>query len=268
VNYILEGSIRKEGNRVLITAKLFNANDSNLWTGSYNEKIEDIFKIQNDVAKKIVQQLKITISPQEEVAMNKFPTDNMEAYHLFLKGRLINNSRKKEDLERNIELNKQAIALDSNFAEAYAEVGNSYFLMSGRGYLNYEVGRNKAKYYIDKALQINPNCFRANAVKALILWNEDWYKAKKYHEKAIALNPNDAAAHLQYGRYFLFIPKIDVKIFLSHLTKAQQIDPFSRVVGGNFLNALLVNHKIEEAEQYINKMGFLWSKETVLRRRV
>jgi TolB-like protein/AraC-like DNA-binding protein len=269
VSYVVEGSIRKEGNRVLITAKLISANDNQLMAENYNEKLEDIFKIQNDVAKKIVQQLKITISPQEKIAIKNYPTDNLEAYHLFLKGRLINNSRKKEDLELNIKLNKQAIALDSNFAEAYAEVGNSYFLMGSYGFVFRKEAKNKGDYYNDKALKIDPDYFRANAVKAMILWSQEskWQKSVEYYDKALASNPNDAATHLQYGRYFLYLPIPDYNKYLYYITIAQRLDPFSSNIGGDFFRALIINDKIEEAEQYQNKMGFLWSKEVDLSRK-
>ncbi len=99
------------------------------------------------------------------------------------------------------------------------------------------------------------------------MWGEDWAKAKEYHEKAITLNPNDAASHLQYGRYFLYCPNPDINKFLNYLTIAQRLDPFSRVVGNNFFNALILNDKIEEAVQYHNKMGFLYSKEANLSRK-
>jgi len=269
VSYILEGSLRKQGTNVLITAQLINANDNNLWSGNYNEKLEDIFKIQSDVSKKIVQQLKMVITPEEKKAIEKYPTENMEAYHLFLKGRLINNSRELEDLELNIKLNKQAIVLDPNFAVAYAELANSYFLMGSYGFISRSEAKNKGDYYCDKALKINPDCFRANAVKAMVLWSQGgkWQKSKEYYDKALALNPNDAAAHLQYGRYFLYFRIPDYNKYLYHITIAQGLDPFSSNVGGDYFRALILNDKIEEAEQYQNKMEFLWSKEVNLSRK-
>jgi TolB-like protein/AraC-like DNA-binding protein/Tfp pilus assembly protein PilF len=265
--YILESSIQIFSDTIRIITQLIDSKrDKHLWSHEYDYELKDIFKIQCEMSKLISDELNVILTSEEKEVIERIPTDNLEAYHLFLKGRLINNSRKLEDLKLNIKLNKQAIVLDSNFADAYAEVANSYLLMGTYGYISPEEAINKGNSYSEKALKINPDCFRAYTVKARILWRGDWDKAKKYHEKAITLNPNDAAAHLQYGRYFLFCPNPDFKKFLHYLTIAQRLDPFSRVVGGNFINALLKNDKIEEAGEYLNRMGFLWSKEAVLRR--
>jgi TolB-like protein/AraC-like DNA-binding protein/Tfp pilus assembly protein PilF len=263
--YILESSIQIFSDTIRIITQLIDSKrDKHLWSHEYDYELKDIFKIQCEMSKLISDELNVILTSEEKEVIERIPTDNLEAYHLFLKGRLINNSRKLEDLKLNIKLNKQAIVLDSNFADAYAEVANSYLLMGTYGYISPKEAINKGNSYSEKALKINPDCFRAYAVKARILWRGDWDKAKKYHEKAITLNPNDAVAHLQYGRYFLFCPNPDFKKFLHYLTIAQRLDPFSRVVGGNFFNALLKNDKIEEADEYLNKMGFLWSKEAVL----
>jgi len=267
-NYIVESSIQKFGNNLRIITQLIDAkSDKHLWSYEYDFELKDIFKIQCETAKRISQELNVILTDEELKILEKHPTDNMEAYYLFLKGRLINNSRKVEDLELNIKLNKQAIALDPNFADAYAEIGNSHYLMRIYSDLNYEECTSKAKFYSEKAMNLDPNNFRAYAVLAMVLWGEDWAKAKEYHEKAITLNPNDAASHLQYGRYFLYCPNPDINKFLNYLTIAHRLDPFSRVVGNNFFNALILNDKIEEAVQYLNKMGFLWSKEANLSRK-
>ena len=109
----------------MINTQLINANDDHVWSEDYIIAFEDVITIQQTVSKQIAKELELTLSPTEVGILEKYPTENMEAYHLFLKGKLINDSRKKEDLEKNIELNKQAIVLDPNFAEAYAEIGQS-----------------------------------------------------------------------------------------------------------------------------------------------
>lgn len=270
VHYLLEASVQQYEDKVRIIAKLIDAiNDQQVWSETYDHDLKDLLVTQSEIAIQIAKELKATLTSSELERIEKIPTENMEAYNLFSKGRLIlvNNSRKKEDLELTIELNKQAVALDSNFAEAYGEMAHSIYLMAVYDHMNWQEANKKAKYYAEKAIKINPNCFRANAVKAMLLWRKDWAKAKEYHEKAIALNPNDAAVHLQYGRYFLFCPIPDYNKYLYYITIAQRLDPFSRVVGSNFFNALLKNDKIEDATEYLNKMGFLWSKEVNLSRK-
>ena len=266
VSHIVEGSIRKEGNRVLITAQLINANDNHLWTENYNEKLENIFQIQSDVSKKIVHQLNIAISPEEEKAIEKYPTDNLEAYYLLSKGRLINDSRKKEDLELNIKLNKQAIVLDPNYVEAYTEIAYAYYVMGNYGYMDNLEAKNKAISYVKKSLKLKPNS-RAYAIIGFSFFRKEKYKeALEYLEKSIALNPNDAAIRHHYGRVLLLKSNPDLKNYLIQLKIAQELNPFSRLVIFDFFYALLLNDKFEEAEKYLNKMSFAISKEEYLLR--
>ena len=109
VSYILEGSVRLVKDKIKIITQLINANDEHIWSKEYEENTENIIKVQNDVAEEVIKQLKITLSPNEERKLDKYPTQNMEAYNLYLRGHLENDSRKFEDIEQNIILNKQAI---------------------------------------------------------------------------------------------------------------------------------------------------------------
>lgn len=260
VNYIVEGSVRKHKNNVLITAKLFKATDEHIWASKYNEKLDDIFKIQNDVSKKIVQQLKIAISPEEEKALDENPTDNIEAYQLFLKGRAISDSRTKEDLGKSIELYKRAIFLDSNYAEAYAEIAYSYLLLSGYGYMSNGDAKKEIKTFTDKALQIKPNTVRAYSTLASIYCRDGNYeKSKKNFEKSIALNPNDATAHHLFADFFENNHLFDAKNWLIQISIAQKLDPSSMPINNDLIRALLQNGKIKEAENHFNKMKFLFT---------
>ncbi len=256
VSYIVEGSVRKHNNRVLITAQLISANDEHLWADKYNENLEDIFKIQQDVSKAIVEQLQVHISPEEEKILNKDPTDNIEAYKLFLKGRVAADDRTLKGLESSVEYYQKAIELDPKFAEAYAETANSYRLMGGYGQKN----RDKINNYIEKALEIDPNTVRAYTVKAMIyLTDKNWEKSKEYFEKAIALNPNDATAHHHFAFYFKGKPNRDIKNYFDQINIAQRLDPFSVPINDELINTLLINGKIEEAEEHFNKVSYIFT---------
>ena len=257
VSYILEGSATVYEDKIKINAQLINANDEHIWSEEYTVSFEDVIGTQQNIAREISKELEITLSPDEALALKKYPTENMEAYHLFLKGRLVNDSRYIEDLKLSVELNKQAIALDSNYAEAYAQVAFSYLLLAGYDASTPAEDRQRAKYYADKAIKIDPNVSRAWAVKALLIQRIDWDKAKEYHEKAIALNPNDALAHLQYAVYYKNCPNSNFNKFLDELAIAQRLDPFSGPVVWYNMLALILNNKFEEAEEYQKKMGFI-----------
>ena len=261
VSYILEGSLTVYEDKIKINTQLINANDEHLWSEEYTFNFEDVIAMQQNVSKEIARELKITLSPDEALALEKYPTENMEAYHLYLKGRLPNESRKVEVLKLNIELNKQAIALDSTFSDAYAEIANSYFLLSH--YHAYTIdpfdARDKATYYINKALQIDYNNIKALGVKSSLLNYKDWDKSKEYIEKAITLNTNDALSQTRYAVYFILNPNPDIKKFLEHAKIAQRLNPLSRNLALNYFNALMMNKKFNEAEEHLNKMGFLLS---------
>lgn len=265
VSYILEGSVKLVNDRIQIITQLINANDEHIWSKEYEENAEDIIKVQNNVAEEIIKQLEITLSPNEEKKLDKYPTQNMEAYNLYLKGHLENDSRKFEDIEQNIVFNKQAINLDSSFVEAYEELAMSYYLLSKTGIdlvMKYDglESRENSRYYAEKAIQINTNANRAWLVKAMLMHHKDWDLSKEYHKKAIVLNPNDALAHTMYAEYFLYNPKPNVKKYLDQLIIAQRVNPLSSVLAKNFASALIINNQFEKAEKYLEEHKFLFSE--------
>jgi len=266
VSYILEGSVTHLEDKIQIIIQLIDANDQHVWSKEYNESVEDLITIQNNVAQEVLNQLEITLSPREKVALTKYPTENMEAYSLFLKGKLVDNSRSTEDLLKNIELNKQAVALDPNFAEAYAEIAHSYWQLSryhGFDAIDAFEGIALAHKYADSALHINQNTYRAWDVKAALSEYINWDKANEYYKKALALNPNDALTHIQYALYFQLRPNPNIKKYLEHLTISQQLDPISRIQVTNYLNALIFNNKIKKAEAFLEKNLFQFRDDQI-----
>ncbi|WP_445383013.1 tetratricopeptide repeat protein [Robiginitalea sp. IMCC43444] len=266
VAYIVEGSVRKQDNQVLITAQLIKANDEHLWADNYNENLIDAFKIQQEVSQKIVKQLKIFISPEEEKALNSETTTNVMAVELFSKGRNIADNRAQDNLENSIELFKEAIKLDPLFAEGYAEIANSYMLLYLYGDLSKEESAKQANEYIDKALEIDPDISRPYTVRAMLnIRDGDWQKARTNFEKAIELNPNDATAHHHFAIYWRDRPQHDAQKLLKHITVAQKLDPLSRPVNQTRLEALLVNDQIQEAKTHLEKIKFLLNPMEIIR---
>ncbi|MBT8449627.1 MAG: hypothetical protein KJO69_08050, partial [Gammaproteobacteria bacterium] len=149
VSYIVEGSVRKQNDQVLITAQLLKANDEHVWADNYNENLSDAFQIQKNVSQKIVNQLRIYISPQEQEALNKATTTSAMAMELFARGKTIADNRTGENIERSIDLYKEAIKLDPFFADAYAEIANSYMLLNIYGDLSGEDSYEKANLFIE-----------------------------------------------------------------------------------------------------------------------
>jgi len=260
VSKLLRGTVRQIENRVIVTVRLIDTDaDKITWTENFEEDLnENALKVQQEVSQKIVELLKIELSPEEEEILGKLPTENIEAFKLFSDGRLINDSRDREDLEKNIALNKQAVELDSSFAEAYAEIGQSTFLL-GAYYQDYgyEWGVKNAMPYLEKALELDPNNAMVYGVKGMMSDNEDnWKQAQEYFEKAVAINPSAATIHYQYAKHLSYR---DANKQLIHTIKAYKLDPLSAQIGHLYFAVLINDYKVVEAEQYYNKYGFLFT---------
>ena len=213
VSYVLEGSVRKHENKIIITAQLIDLNDRHIWSDNYSDDFNEVFKIQQEVAEKIVEQLKITISPEEEKALAAYPTDNMEAYQLYLQGRNFIEKWSEENEKIGIDLLKQAIALDPNFGDVYAELGLA--TLGGNDSIN-----DISKQYFEKALKINPNSSRALSYYGIFLVSieENNEEGLNYLEKAIEINPNDAKAHDMMALYYIDVfEENESKIHLKYL---------------------------------------------------
>jgi len=259
VSYIVEGSVMKQGNNLKITAQLINAKNEHVWSDEYLVNFEDYLNVQTNIAKKIVQKLKINLSLNEEKLIAYNPTDSIEAFKLFQRGITLADDRTKKGLESSIEYYQRAIEIDSNYAEAYGEIANSYYVMGWYGRMNLEESTAKTNLFIEKALKINPNNVRALSVRAMRLKDEKkWVKAKEYLDKAIALNPNDATTHHYSFIYYGFKPVRDLIERLNHATIAAQLEPLSIPINANKIVALLENNKIQEANNHLDKISFIF----------
>jgi len=263
VAYILEGSVTLYEGKVKIITQLIDANDKHLWSKEYDETFDDIIAIQNNVAQEVMDQLEITLSPREEITLNKYPTDNMEAYSLHLKGRLVDDSREEADLLKNIELNKQAIALDSTFAKAYAEVALSYFLINEYHPLTFDPleSRDQALSYADMALQLDDNTDLAWVVKGILFCYLDWEKSLDYFERALAINSNNTQATNSMRIYYEFGPKPDQEQSLRYAQITYQLNPISwRNSRQLFYSLLKNNNNLEKAEDHYQQTKFIYSE--------
>ncbi len=208
VTLILEGSIRKYGDKVRVTAQLINAeNDEHIWADNYDKTLTDIFAIQTEVSIEIVNALELNISFEELQNLAYIPTQNIEAYKLFLKGRKEADKRNSESLAKSILLYNEALLLDPDYAEALAEIANSVYLetyYSGRDPVE---ASKTANEYLDKAEVISDKVSRIYSVRGLIFNIEGKSKeARIAFERSIKLSPNDLTAGINFP-LFIFITR-------------------------------------------------------------
>ncbi len=254
VSYILEGSIRKYGTDIRISAQLIDASsDEHIWAENYDKTLSNIFSIQTEVSKEIVDALQINLSFDEQQGLARIPTQNIEAYKLFLEGRKEADRRSKESIAKSITLYREAIALDPNYAEAYAEIANSIYLETYYSRRDPNEASELANEYLDKAEKINDKVSRIYSVKGLILNIEGKREeAVEAFEKAIKLSPNDVTARHQYSTFFYYTRKYEEQ--LKHAKIAYTLDPLSFATANSYATALAFNHKYEESEQVMKRV--------------
>jgi TolB-like protein/class 3 adenylate cyclase len=244
VNFILEGSYRQSGDRLRITAQLIDAtSDSHLWTEIYERPVGDIFDIQSDIAKKIANNLKVEISSGENAQITRKPTENFEAYNLYLRGRFFWHRRMEEDLNKSIHYFNQSLELDSTYALAYAGLADSYFIMAWWGWYPKNEGFNKGKELALKALSINNDISEAHAtLGGIAAWHEwNWEEAEKEIKTAITLNPNNATAFQYYSELLDILGKDNEA--RDQINIALKLNPNSYTM--NDLSAMYYYHNTE-----------------------
>lgn len=200
VGTVLEGSVRRAGEHVRITAQLIDAeSDSHLWSETYDREMKDVFAIQDDIAHSIVKALQVTLTPQERRAMQFVATSDPEAYDYYLRGRKYMYSMARRDYEHAIRMFEQAIGVDSKFALAYAGMADAYSHLYRYVEATPENAR-RAGQASEQAVALDRDSAEAHASRGMALFIGDDYDAsQREFETAIALNPNLFEAWYYYG---------------------------------------------------------------------
>lgn len=201
VRTVLEGSVRKAGNRLRITAQLIDVGTRNyLWSERYDREMADVFEIQDEIATNIVNALKLVLTPHEEAAIKKIPTQSVRAYEYYLRGRQLFHQRRGVTLDAAEDMYRRAIALDPNYALAYAGLADcSVFRAQDQG------GGEEAVAQADaasrRALELDPNSAEAHSSRGLTLGHQHVYEeAQKEFEEAMRLDPTFYEAPYFFGR--------------------------------------------------------------------
>ena len=253
VETVLEGSVRQAGDQVRITAQLIDTDTGfHLWSDTYDRKLADIFQVQDEIAKAIVDSLRIELAPAEQQAAmrQQVPTRNVEAYQLYLQGRAVWKLRGEDNLKHAIEFYQQAIARDPAFARAHAALASSYVVMPG-----YTKEDDQEKYFAlaetaaRQALAIDPNIGEAHAVLAQINAERgDLLDAESGFFFAISLEPNEPTPHHWYSILLMNVGRLDLA--LAQAKKAQELDPTSPILAANLANAYLMKGDDAAALRY------------------
>ena len=250
VQAIVEGSVVSSGPRVRISAQLIRVpDDEHIWGNSYEGDLRDTLKLQNEVARAIATQVRVTLSPHEQTALQQSRSIDPQAHEAYLKGRYFWNKRTGADLESAIDYFNNAVAVDPGYAEAYAGLADSYALAGDweYGLLAPQEAWPKAIQAAKKALELDENLGEAHAslAFALDLFAWDWSGAETEYQRALALSPNYATAHHWHGFHLLVAGRNGEAI--AELRKAEDLDPLSLVIGADIADALCIAHLYDQS---------------------
>ena len=254
VNTVLEGSVRKAGGNVRITARLINAVDGyQLWSGKYDRNLEDIFAVEEDIAQNTVKALKVVLTSDDQRALQNVGTTDIEAYECYLRGRQLFYQMRRRSLESARQMYLKAIEIDDHFGPAYAGIADcSAFLYIDWGGLESDLV--DAERAILKAVEISPGLAHVHASRGVILAQRGRHSAaEREFETALHLNPKQYEAHYYYARACFSQGKLDRAAGLLEQATAIRPDSFDAL---SLLGCIYRRQKREQLQKETSKRCF------------
>jgi TolB-like protein/class 3 adenylate cyclase/Tfp pilus assembly protein PilF len=248
VDKVLEGSVRKSGNRVRITAQLINAADGyHIWSESYDRNLDDIFYVQDEISNIITNKLRANFATEQTDSLTKPPTTNVEAYTCYLKALHYWNKVTPADTRKAIEYFEKAIAIEPTYAQAYAMAAGAYSYLGATGQMLPDKAFEIVKRYADKALALDSTVAEGYIAKAGVYLFYEWKWKESYHalQRAIQLNPGATSAYQLLAFYYIVMgQKIDA---VKTMEEAVRIDPLSPIMIQFLGNAYIFAERYDDA---------------------
>jgi TolB-like protein/DNA-binding winged helix-turn-helix (wHTH) protein/Tfp pilus assembly protein PilF len=250
VDAVVEGTVLRSGDQVRITAQLIEAaTDRHLWSQSYEGELRDTLALQNRVASAIADQIRISLTPQEQAALKDAKVVNPEAYESYLKGRYFWNKRTADSLKAALAYFKQAIEEDPKYAQAHSGLADTYALLGDwqYGVMTPKEAFPKAKAAAIKALELDSTLGEAHNSLAFVLDGFDWDldAGGKEFQRAIELSPGYATAHHWYAWHLSLLGRFDEAIV--EMRKAESLDPLSLIINADLAELLSLAHSYDES---------------------
>jgi serine/threonine protein kinase/tetratricopeptide (TPR) repeat protein len=231
VETVLEGSVRKSGDRLRVTVELVNVVDGyQVWSERFDRDMKDIFEIQDEISLGVADRLRVRLLGDVRTALSRRRTEDLEAYNLYLKGRYYWNRRTREGMVKAVHHFEQAIERDPDFALAYAGLADSYSMMEQILSLPSRESLPRAEAAAKKALEIDEKLAEAHTSLALVKWQQDWdwIGAESGFRRAIGLNPNYATAH--HWLAICLAKRGRREEAIKEIGEAQRLDPLSLII--------------------------------------
>lgn len=251
VDAVIEGSVLRAGDRVRINVELVRAgNDSRLWGGSYDRRLEDVLTLQSEVAQRIADGIRVTLTRPERERLTRTHTADPDAYLAYSKGRFFWNKRTEADLKTAIGYFQQAIEKDPNYALAYDGLADCWAPLAWYGYVPPRDAFPRAKATVLKALALDSSLAEAHTTLAFVTFyhDRDWANAEREFRRGIDLNPNYANGHHWYAEFLTLAGRPGEAIAESE--RARELDPLSPIintwVGSRYFFARQYDRAIEQ----------------------
>lgn len=254
VQAVLLGRVTQRGETLNIQVDLVNVGDgSQIWGAQYNRRLSDLVVVQEAIVRDVYESLRPRLTAEERQRLTRHPTENAEAYQLYLRGLYYWNRWTEEGLKKAAEYFREAVQKDPNYALAYAGLADTYTLLGQAGYLPPTDAWLRAKSAASEALRVDDRLAEAHTSSALVKEHYDWEWAEAEQEfrRAIELNPNSAAAHHWYGDYLLKMGRFEEAG--RELRRAQQLDPMSLLINTTLGKFYYFSRQYEQAIEQLRK---------------
>jgi serine/threonine-protein kinase len=253
VGALLEGSVRRAGNRLRITTQLVNVCDGgHLWSERFDREMEDVFAIQDEISLAVSDALKVKLLGEDKGEVVKRHTESLEAYRAYLKGRYHWFIRSSDSIEKAIDYMKDAIALDPEYALAYAGLADCYAVLPSYRLVAAADVYPKAKAAALRALELDDKLAEAHNALACIMWNYewDWDGSDRESRRAIELNPGYAQAYMWMAEGLVERGRFEEGVAM--MNKARELDPLSLSMNARLGKVLYYARHYEAAKDILN----------------
>jgi serine/threonine-protein kinase len=254
VAYVIEGSVVRDGERVRINAKLVDpVSEQNLWAESYDRALEGILDLQREVARAIASEVRVQLTPAEQVRLSASQTVNSRAYENYLRGRYLGNRRTKEALDQALEYYQAVLANDPDSGLGYSGLADIYSLQAVLGMAPPEEVWPKAEAAATRALELDDSLAEAHSAMGLLhsFYEWDWTKAEQSYRKAVELNPGDATAR---QRFAVLLSRLGRhREAIDEMEQARELDPLSLTINNAVAVTLYMARRYEDSIRQLEK---------------
>ncbi|MBI3859053.1 MAG: hypothetical protein HY296_02265 [Thaumarchaeota archaeon] len=252
VGSVLEGSVRRAGDKIRVTVQLVDAvTEEPKWSEDYDRDLRDIFSIQQDISQKVASALKVRILQAEDQPRGKAQTSDLEAYQFYLRGRQLWSKRTGPDLAKSVDFFKEAVRIDLGYGRAYSGLADAYATLALLEIMKPDEAFPKAKAAVQKALAIDNMSSEAHTSLGLVKfqYDWDWTGAEAEFVRAMELNQNYAPAHQFFADYLKAMGRFEEAI--GEMERARELDPLSLAISAGLGHVLYLSRQYDRAiEQY------------------